>query len=34
MRRRTVVLLAVGLTTGVLVALAGLLLVVAPAFFD
>lgn len=34
MKRRTVVLLAVGLTAGLIVALAGLLLVIAPAFFD
>jgi hypothetical protein len=34
MKRRTVVLLAVGLAMGLIAALAALLLVVSPAFFD
>jgi hypothetical protein len=34
MKRRTVVLLVVGLAMGLITALAALLLVVSPAFFD
>ncbi len=34
MKRKTVVLLAVGLSTGLIAALAALLLIVSPAFFD
>lgn len=34
MKRRAVILLAVGLATGLIAALAALLLIVSPAFFD